>query len=155
MEGENRNTTNWLEWFAIFLDSKFRIPGTNIRFGIDPLIGLFPIIGSFFSYLFSLFLVFYMAKNGVSFTLLLRMLANIFIDFLIGNVPIVGQFADFIIKANLKNYYLYKNRLDRGQHKTNELKIIGLFIFVLLIPIAITVCLMVLFTKIYSCLLAY
>ena len=35
----------WVERVAHLMDSQFRLPGTRVRFGLDPLLGLLPIVG--------------------------------------------------------------------------------------------------------------
>ena len=66
--------------FSKLLDSKFRIPFTNIRFGVDFVVGLVPYAGDLLSFLFSGGLVVTMAKHGVSGKVLALMLWNIFLD---------------------------------------------------------------------------
>ncbi|MES2734237.1 MAG: DUF4112 domain-containing protein, partial [Bacteroidota bacterium] len=63
----------WVERLSWLLDSQFRFPGTNFRFGIDPIIGLIPILGDVSSLAISGALLMTMAKHGVSRKLLLLM----------------------------------------------------------------------------------
>ena len=43
------------KWLALIMDEIIRIPGTNFRFGLDPLLGLVPGIGDTSSALVSAF----------------------------------------------------------------------------------------------------
>ncbi len=56
----------WVERVSYLMDEKFRLPGTNFRFGIDPLINLIPIAGDISGFVVSSMLVLSMARYGVS-----------------------------------------------------------------------------------------
>ena len=98
---------------ADWLDARFRIPGTNWRFGLDGLIGLAPGIGDTLTTLASLYLVAEAWRLGVGKRTLARMIANVAIDSVIGAVPVAGDLFDFVWKANRRNIAL----LERDLHK--------------------------------------
>lgn len=100
---------------ARLLDSQFAIPGTNIRFGLDAILGLIPGIGDFITAGFSLFILAEAHRRGVSNRVLARMLVNIGLDWLIGLVPLFGDVADVFFKANLKNVELLERELAKKQ----------------------------------------
>lgn len=102
-----------LEWLADLLDSRFRIPGTQIRFGLDPLVGLVPVAGDFIGLLASLYIVVELADLGLPLFTKLRMLTNILLDFFIGSVPLVGDVLDVAIRVNRKNLALARRALER------------------------------------------
>jgi uncharacterized protein DUF4112 len=102
-----------LEWLADLLDSRFRIPGTQIRFGLDPLVGLVPVAGDFIGLLVSLYIVVELADLGLPLFTKLRMLTNILLDFFIGSVPLVGDVLDVAIRVNRKNLALARRALER------------------------------------------
>jgi len=102
-----------LEWLADLLDSRFRIPGTNIRFGLDPLIGLVPIAGDFIGMLFSLYILVELDALGLPAWTKLRMLWNIGLDFFVGSVPIAGDTFDVLFRSNRKNLALARRALKR------------------------------------------
>ena len=102
-----------LEWLADLLDSRFRIPGTQIRFGLDPLVGLVPVVGDFIGLLVSLYIVVELADLGLPLFTKLRMLTNILLDFFIGSVPLVGDVLDVAIRVNRKNLALARRALER------------------------------------------
>ena len=63
-----------LNLIATWLDDRFEIPGTSIRFGLDALIGWIPGIGDALAALASLFLVFAAWKRGAARITVLRMM---------------------------------------------------------------------------------
>jgi hypothetical protein len=95
-----------VELMARLMDSRFKIPGTRFRFGLDPLIGLIPGLGDFTSFLISGYIILICARNGASGFVLARMTFNIFIDALIGAIPLIGDLFDFAYKANDRNLKL-------------------------------------------------
>jgi hypothetical protein len=107
----------WAEKAAVLLDSKFTLPGTKFRFGLDPIIGLIPVVGDLFTLFISAFLVTIMAKHGASRKLLLIMSLNVIADAIIGTIPMVGSLFDFGFKANTKNIALLKSYYFEGKHQ--------------------------------------
>lgn len=106
------------------MDSQFRILGTEIRFGIDPLLGLLPGGGDFASFLISGYMVSILAKNGASGFVLARMVLNIIIDAVVGSIPILGDLFDFAFKANQRNMKLMEEHYTEGRHKGGAWKVI-------------------------------
>ena len=98
------------------LDSKFRIPGTSIRFGADFLIGLIPYGGDILSFLMSGALVVTMAQHGASGKLVAKMLFNILLDTTVGAVPVLGDIFDLFYKSNRRNYHLLREHYAVGAH---------------------------------------
>jgi hypothetical protein len=89
------------------LDDGFRIPGTQIRFGLDPILGLLlPGVGDAAGALgtFSLFLL--ALRRGVPNVVLLRMALNVGVDALLGILPVIGDLFDLGFKANRRNLAL-------------------------------------------------
>jgi hypothetical protein len=85
------------------LDEAFRVPGTGIRFGWDPIIGLLPGIGDALTALVSCALVLQAHQMRLPRVVQVRMLLNIAIDLVVGLVPIVGDVADAFWKSNTRN----------------------------------------------------
>ncbi|SRR5579885_451419 len=104
-----------LSWLADLLDSRFRIPGTDTRFGLDPLIGLVPVAGDAIGAIASLYIVARLSKLGLSHWTKLRMIMNIAIDFFAGSVPVAGDAFDVAYKTNRKNVALARHALSRGK----------------------------------------
>src|SRR5947209_13955115 len=76
------------------LDEAFRVPGTNLRFGWDPIIGLVPWIGDVLTAVLGSAIVVKAHRLRVPGVVQIRMLLNIGIDVLVGVVPVVGDAAD-------------------------------------------------------------
>ncbi len=95
-----------LRRYATVLDKAFRIPGTNIRFGLDPIIGLIPGLGDLASPVFAALLVVEGARLGIPRIILIRMVVNALIDAVIGAIPFAGAVGDIFFRANTKNLAL-------------------------------------------------
>lgn len=109
IEGARRR----LEAIARILDSRWRIPGTGIRFGADPVLNLLPGIGLLASKGVSVYLIWEARRLGVPAGTLLRMAGNLGLDALISAVPVLGWAGDMFYRANLKNMDLLRGHLDR------------------------------------------
>ena len=105
-------------WARIF-DSQFRIPGTQIRFGIDPILGLVPGVGDLASPVLSLFMIWQGARLRVPKVVLLRMVFNAMIDALSGVVPVLGDLFDFGFKATERNLGLLERHAVPGLPATS------------------------------------
>lgn len=100
---------------ADLLDSKFVIPGTHIRFGWDGIIGLIPVIGDTLTLLPQLYLLYEAWRTKVGVWTIIRMLANVLIDWLVGAIPVVGDLFDVAFKSNLRNARLVAQRIREKQ----------------------------------------
>jgi Domain of unknown function (DUF4112) len=95
------------------MDSAFVIPGTKIRFGLDPLIGLWPGIGDGASALTSVVLLMKCARYGMPKIVLARMALNIVLNGTVGAFPIVGDAFSFWFKSNERNYALLRQHATK------------------------------------------
>jgi Domain of unknown function (DUF4112) len=95
------------------LDNSFRIPGTQIRFGVDTIIGLVPGLGDVIAGALSLYIIAESARLGVPRSLLARMGWNVAVDTLVGEVPILGDLFDVVWKANMRNLALLEEHLQQ------------------------------------------
>jgi len=95
-----------LDALATLLDTVFLIPGTNVRFGLDALIGLVPVVGDTITTLISLYIVREARALGASRLVIARMLANVAVDGLAGAVPMLGDMFDVAWRANRRNVAL-------------------------------------------------
>lgn len=112
-------TLKRLERIADLSDSRFRIPFTKIRFGLDAIIGLVPFIGDSISLVLSLYLLFEASKLGVPLTLKIKMLWNILVDWVIGLVPVLGDAVDVFFKANNRNMKLLVEHINEDYQSRN------------------------------------
>lgn len=141
----------WAEWYVRLLDEAWRIPGTEIRVGIDPVLGLLmPGVGDVASALGGLAVLFLAVRHRVPGPILARMVWNVVSDTMIGAVPVVGDAFDLVWRSNRKNLDLIeKYRADRGAPRatptTRDYVRIGAILFVIslavLIPLAVAVAL--------------
>jgi len=93
-------TTETLRRLAVLFDNAFRIPGTRLRFGLDPIIGLVPGIGDMASPILALLMIWQATRQRVPKPVLARMVINALVDAGVGAIPIVGDAFDFVWKAN-------------------------------------------------------
>ena len=89
-----------LRTLSRWLDSRIRIPGTPIRFGLDAIMDIVPVLGDVAGVGFSSFIVLQAARMGASKSTLFRMLWNIGVDALAGAIPGLGVLFDVAWKAN-------------------------------------------------------
>lgn len=109
----------WAEQLVALLDDRFRIPGTDVRFGLDPVIGiLFPGIGDAVTGVGSIGLMALALRRGVPRVVLFRMILNIVVDLLAGAVPIVGDIFDLAYKSNRRNLELIRQHETPGSKPT-------------------------------------
>jgi hypothetical protein len=101
---------------AHWLDDAFRIPGTRLRFGLDPLIGLIPGLGDILGGLLSSYIVLEAVRAKAPRALLLRMLLNIGVDTVLAAVPIAGDLFDAGWKANTRNLSLLRQHIEQPDH---------------------------------------
>ncbi len=119
-----------LEKLTYYLDQLFRIPGTNIRFGLDPIIGfLFPVAGDTVSSLMSIYIVLRSIRYGLPKVVIGRMMFNVAVDYLVGSISFIGDFFDFAFKANNKNLKLLE-RFATGEGRSHWTD--WLWVFILL-----------------------
>lgn len=124
-----------LRWLARLMDAQFRVPGTDIRFGLDGLLGLVPGVGDLSTFAVSGYMVTIMARNGASGYVLARMVLNILIDAIFGSIPLLGDIFDIYFKANLRNLRLMEEHYLEGRHRGGAWKIVIPVLLVVLIII--------------------
>ena len=100
-----------LDALARLLDTAFAVPGTNVRFGVDALIGLVPGLGDVVTTAISLYIVREARALGASRAVVGRMLFNVAVDGVIGVVPVVGDLFDVAWRANRRNVALLQRHL--------------------------------------------
>lgn len=111
------NTLQVVEKIARLLDSRFVIPGTRIRFGLDPILSMFPILGDFITFLISGALIYIMHNHGASRKVVIKMMLNATFDAVLGTIPLVGSVFDVFYKANDRNVRLLKEHYFEGKHQ--------------------------------------
>jgi hypothetical protein len=99
------------------MDSQFRLPGTRFRFGLDPLLGLLPVVGDLSTLAVSGALLLTMMRHGASGAVVVRMAFNILLDTLVGAIPLIGNIFDFAYKSNERNVALLRRHYTEGRHQ--------------------------------------
>ena len=123
---------------ARVLDEAIRIPGTNIRIGLDALLGLLPGGGDVAGGLFSAVIILQAARDGAPTAVLGRMLANVVIDVVLGAIPVLGDVFDVAWRANSRNVRLLDSWRERpAPTKRASAVAVGAILGALLVLIAL------------------
>jgi hypothetical protein len=101
----------WVKLLAAWTDTVFEVPGLGWRFGLDPIIGLVPVVGDLASAMVSFYILSLASQLGAPRSTLARMMLNVGIDYTVGAIPVVGNLFDFAWKANYRNAKLLERVL--------------------------------------------
>jgi hypothetical protein len=102
-----------LDAVAKLLDIAFIVPGTKIRYGIDGIIGLIPVVGDVIATAFSLWLVREARALGAPWHVTARMLGNVAVQGVVGMVPVAGDAFDVMFRANIRNVRMLRRWMDK------------------------------------------
>ena len=100
------------------LERAFAIPGTEMRVGLDAIVGLVPVVGDLVTTAMGAWLVWEARNLGMPKLHLARMAANIGVDTLVGAIPLVGDLFDFAFRSNSRNLRILKRWLDKHHPDT-------------------------------------
>jgi hypothetical protein len=106
---------SWLETLAWLMDSSIPV-GRRWSIGLDGLLGLIPGIGDLTGGAVSTLIIARSLQRGLPRSAVLRMMANVAVDSLLGSIPLMGDLFDFAWKANSKNIEIYRHALT-GEHR--------------------------------------
>ena len=117
------------------LDDAFRVPGTTLRFGWDPIFGLVPWLGDVLTAVFSGAIVLQAHHMRVPRTVQMRMVMNVAVDVIAGALPFVGDVADVFWKSNARNFDLLERHAAEPQPASTAdwLFVLGMIAIVVLI----------------------
>ena len=104
-----------LDWLADLLDSRWRIPGLDIRFGADAVAALIPGLSSLAGAVVSAYLVMRARELGAPGFVVARMIGNVVLDAVLGSIPLLGAVFDVFYKANNRNIRLLRRHLERQE----------------------------------------
>lgn len=135
---DRRSPMRWVDGVSQLLDTRFRIPGTQIRFGADFILGLVPGAGDAISLGLSGLLIATMANNGASPKLVFRMLGNVIVDAIGGSVPVAGNVFDLFFKANIRNLDLMREYYDEDKHTGSVWPLMLAIVVVLITVLAVS-----------------
>jgi hypothetical protein len=97
---------------AKLLDTRWKIPGIGVRFGIDPVLGLIPGAGDLVAGAISTYVIVKAHRLGAPKSTLVRMAGNVAVDTVVGSVPILGSVFDLFYKASTRNLRLLQTHLE-------------------------------------------
>jgi hypothetical protein len=124
-------------WLAVVMDNFLRFPGTKLRFGLDPIIGLIPGIGDAASAIISTLALIHAARYHLPKILLIRMALNILINELVGIIPGLGDAFSFWFKSNVRNYELVRRYAAAPERAR---KADWIFVFAVVAVLFVVVC---------------
>jgi hypothetical protein len=117
--GGDRALTALRKW-AVLLDSAFQVPGTRLRFGLDPVVGLLPGAGDLVTGFFSVMILLHSVRLRIPKVVVARMVINAGLDLAAGAVPLLGDLFDAGFKANLRNLTLLERHAYTGAPPTGS-----------------------------------
>jgi hypothetical protein len=118
MSTRMRNQLDRLRSMATVLDDAVRVPGTNIRFGLDAVLGLLPGAGDAVTGVMAAYAMVLAARLGAPPVIIARMAVNVLVDVATGTIPVLGDIFDVGWKSNRKNVQL----LERYQAEPQQVK---------------------------------
>jgi hypothetical protein len=133
-----------LDYIAALLDDMFRIPGTQIRFGLDALIGWIPGVGDALAGVASFLIVIAAWRRGVQAITLVRMIANVLLETALGAIPVAGDIFHVFWKANRRNYkLLVRERTQPGANARRDWMFLAVILFTALAAVAIPIAILI------------
>ncbi len=112
------------------MDAGIRVPGTNLRFGLDPILGLIPGAGDAAGAVLAGWILVEAIRLGASRATVVRIAGNVALDAVVGAVPVLGDIFDFAWKANLRNVALLERHLaapERAERADRSFVLLVLF----------------------------
>lgn len=131
-----------LDILSHVLDDFIKIPGTSIRFGLDGIVGLVPGIGDVLGGVASCIIILAAWIRGVPNVTVVRMVANVGIEVVVGSIPLIGDMFDIAWRANRRNYALLTGSLyEPRKHTIQSYIFLGVLsavlFFLMLVPMMI------------------
>jgi hypothetical protein len=133
-----------LDYIAALLDDMFRIPGTQIRFGLDALIGWVPGIGDAMAGIASFVIVFAAWRRGVQVVTLVRMIVNVLLETTLGAIPVAGDVFHIFWKANRRNYLLLiREKEQTGANRRRDWMFLAIMLFTVIVCVGIPIAVLI------------
>lgn len=120
---------------ARLLDSRFEIPGTKIRFGLDPLLSLIPLLGDLITLLVSAALIYQVYTHGASRKVVIKMMLNAGLDTFLGAIPLIGTVFDVFYRSNERNLRLLKEHYFEGKHQGSGAVLLAAIILIAILMV--------------------
>ena len=131
------STDEHLDQIASVLDDMFRVPGTQIRFGLDFLIGWIPGVGDAAAGIASLIIVVAAWRRGAALVTLARMITNVVLEALFGSIPVFGDIFHVAWKANRRNYRLLMREENQPLHENHTRRDVLFFALLLVAAVCL------------------
>ncbi len=130
-----------LRRFAILMDEAVRIPGTKRRVGLDAGIGLIPGVGDLIAGLMSAWIIAGALRHRVPASKIMRMVFNVLLDILLGAIPFIGDFFDFVFEQNVMNMRILMQHRNRKHppRSTGEIALTMTVIALVIVGFALTI----------------
>jgi len=124
---------------AHLLDDVFRLGNSRLRFGLDPLVGLVPVVGDSLVTACGAVILVSARQLGVPIGVLIRMAFNLLLNGLLGAVPLFGDLFSFQFKCHAKNAALLVRAVKRGDEGACDIAAPSLNIVDLALVLLLTV----------------
>jgi len=111
-----------IEAMELLLERAATIPGTNMRVGLDSILGLIPVVGDVITAAMGAWLIWEARNLGMSKFHLARMAGNVGFDTLVGAIPLAGDLFDFVFKSNSRNLRIVRRWLDKHHPETKVIE---------------------------------
>ena len=119
MTNDRARQIDQIRRWSRLMDSAWRVPGTRLRVGWDPIVGLVPGLGDVATASFSALVLVRALRLGVPRVVLIRIVLNILIDLVAGAVPLVGDLFDVAWQSNTMNVALLERHAQPGVTPTS------------------------------------
>lgn len=115
------------------LDELVRVPGTSIRVGLDPVVGLIPVVGDAVAAGVGIWVIAEASRFGIPRVVLGRMVVNLIVDLCLGAIPLLGDLYDVVLRSNTRNLELFRRHALEPEASTSGHRafFIGLLLLVL------------------------
>ncbi len=128
-----------VEHLAHLLDDAFRLGNSRFRFGLDPLVGLMPVIGDALVTACGAIILVIARQLGVPVNVLIRMAYNLLLNGLLGTIPLFGDLFSFQFKCHAKNTALLVRAVKQGDEGACEIAVPSLGIVDWVLVLVLTV----------------
>jgi len=139
IEEQNEEKLIRLKLLSNRLDEIITIPGTKYKIGIDPIIGIIPVVGDLLGSIISIYIIYSGSKMGLSSRVVAKMGLNLGLDFVIGLTPFLGDILDMGWKANKRNVELIEKNIKQTSENSTLSNLIIATLTILILVIFLTI----------------
>lgn len=106
------------------MESSIRIPFLNRTIGLEPIIGMIPVLGDVIGFVISAWIMVTLVRNNGSGKVIAKMSLNVIIDILLTFIPVLGNVLDFFFKTNQRNLVLALEHYQYGKNQGSAWSVI-------------------------------